>query len=76
MKILKVCFVILQMAVFLLTISCSNSEDSSKKSVLKEKQDKVAEKMTTSIKDPMEKAQMVNKLMDDRNQQIEEGAKE
>jgi hypothetical protein len=60
----------------LLTISCSNSEEPGEKSVLKEKQDNIAEKMTTSIKDPMDKAQKVNELMNERNEQIEEGSKE
>jgi hypothetical protein len=60
----------------LLTISCSNSEDPGEKTVLKEKQDKVAEQMTNSIKDPMDKAQKVDELMNERNEQIEQGSKE
>ncbi|MFT5700289.1 MAG: hypothetical protein ACI8ZB_003161 [Desulforhopalus sp.] len=76
MKILKLWFVITQVAVLSLIISCSSSEDPGEKSVLKEKQDQITEKVTTSIKTPIEKAEMVNELMNERIQQIEEDQNE
>jgi len=73
MKLKGVCLYSLLAAVLLLTISCSNSEDPSEKSVIRETQDKVAQKMTNSIKDPVDKAKMAAELINQHNQKVEEG---
>jgi len=73
MKLQGVCLYILLVAVLLLTISCSNSEDPGEKSVVRETQDKVAEKVTNSIKDPVDKAKMAAELINQHNQKVEEG---
>ena len=73
MKLQSVCFYILLMAVLLITISCSNSEDPSEKSVIRETQDQVAQKLTNSIKDPVDKAKIAAELINQHNQKVEEG---
>lgn len=73
MKILKVCFAISQMAILLMTISCSNSEDSGEKGVVKETQDKIAQDAVNYIKDPLEQAKAASKLANEHARQVEEG---
>lgn len=76
MKILKFSFLISQVAILLLTISCSNSEDSKEKGVVRDTQDKIAEDAVKYIKDPLDQAKTVSKLTDDRVRQIEEAQKQ
>ena len=73
MKLKGVCFYIILVTVLLLTISCSNSEDPGEKGIIRETQDNVAEKVTNSIKDPVDKAKMAAELIDQHNQKVEEG---
>lgn len=73
MKLKGVCLYIILVTVLLLTISCSNSEDPGEKGIIRETQDNVAEKVTNSIKDPVDKAKMAAELIDQHNQKVEEG---
>ena len=70
MKLKGVCLYTLLVAVLLLTISCSNSEEPGEKNVIRETQDKVAQKATNSIKDPVDKAKMAAELI---HQKVDEG---
>jgi hypothetical protein len=72
MKIQKVCFVTSQVAILLLTISCSNSENSTEKDVVKETQDRIAEDAINYIKDPLDQAKTASKLANEHTRQIEE----
>jgi hypothetical protein len=72
MKIPHICFVISQIAILLLAISCSNSEDSNEKGVIKEKQDKIAQEMVDYIQVPLEQAKAASELANEHNRQIEE----
>jgi hypothetical protein len=72
MKMLKICFVISQLFILLLTISCSNSEDSNEKGVLKETQDKIAQDAINNIKVPLDQAKAASKLAKEHNRQIGE----
>lgn len=76
MKILKFSFLISQVAVLLLTISCSNSEDSKEKGVVRETQDKIAKDAVNYIKEPLDQAKAVSKLANDRIRKIEESQKQ
>ncbi|MCP4338815.1 MAG: hypothetical protein GY799_07980 [Desulfobulbaceae bacterium] len=71
MKTLKFCFVISQAFILLLTISCSNSEDSNEKGVIKETQDKIAQDAINNIKDPLDQAKTARKLANEHTRQIE-----
>jgi len=73
MRILKVCYVILSLAVLLLTTSCSDSKEQGEENVIKETQDKVARDMTNSIKDPIDKAKSAGELINKHNHDVEEG---
>jgi len=72
MKILKVSFLISQVAILLLTLSCSNSEDSNEKGVIKETQGKIAQDAVNYIKDPLDQAKAASKLANEHTRQIEE----
>lgn len=76
MKISKVCFVISQLAILLLTFSCSNSEDSNEKGVIKETQDKIAQEAINYIKVPLDQAKVAAELANERTHQIEEAQKQ
>lgn len=76
MKTIKICFIISQAAVLLLTISCSSSEESSEKGAIAKKQDEIAQRAVRSIKDPLERAKAVGELANERTQQIEEAQKQ
>ena len=76
MKILKFSFLISQIAILLLTISCSNSEDSMEKGVVRETQDKIAKDAVNYIKDPLDQAKAVSKLTDEHIRRIEEAEKQ
>ncbi len=75
MKITKVRFVVSQVAILLLTLSCSNSEDSNEKGVIKETQDKIAQEAINYIKVPLDQAKEAGKLANEHNRQIEEALK-
>lgn len=68
----KICFVISLVAILLLTISCSDSENSNEKGVLKETQDKIAQDAINNIKVPLDKAKRASKLANEHNLKIEE----
>jgi len=76
MKILKICFILSQAIVLLLTISCSSSEESNEKGAIEKKQDEIAQSAVSSIKDPLERAKAVGELANERTQQIEEAQKQ
>lgn len=76
MKIPKVCFLNSQVAILLLTLSCSNSEDSKEKGVIKETQDKIAQDAVNYIKDPLDQAKAASKLANEHTRQIEEAQKQ
>ncbi len=56
-------------------LSCSNSEDSNEKSVIKETQDKIAQEAINYIKVPLDQAKEAGKLANEHNRQIEEALK-
>lgn len=76
MKIPKVCFAISQIAILLLTLSCSNSEDPNEKGAIKKTQDKIAQEATSYIKEPINKAKIASELADEHNQQIKDAQKQ
>lgn len=76
MKTLKICFVILQAVVLLLTISCSSSEESNEKGAIEKKQDEIAQDAVNYIKEPLEQVKAVSELANERTQQMEESQKQ
>ncbi len=72
----KFYFTVLQIVALSLTISCSNSEDSEEKNVIKKTTDKIAQGAVESIKKPINKANNVEVLSNDRAREIKEATKQ
>ena len=75
MKISKICFVISQITLLLLIISCSNSEESSEQGVIKETQEKIAQEAVDYIKVPLDQAKAASELANEHTRQLEEALK-
>lgn len=75
MNIIKSSFTLLQVVILLLLMSCSPSDDSKDKGVVEKTQDKIAQDAVAHIKDPLDQAKAVNKIANERVQQIEEAQK-
>ncbi|MFT5729971.1 MAG: hypothetical protein ACI8PB_004144 [Desulforhopalus sp.] len=65
-------FYLLQIIVLSLTVSCSDSEDTSEKRSLKETQDKIAQEAVDYIKVPLDKAKEARELANRHTQQVKE----
>jgi hypothetical protein len=65
-------FYLLQIIVLSLTVSCSDSEDTSEKGSLKETQDKIAQEAVDYIKVPLDKAKEASELANRHTQQVKE----
>ena len=65
-------FYLLQIIVLSLTVSCSDSEDTSDKGSLKETQDKIAQEAVDYIKGPLDKAKEASELTNRHTQQVKE----
>lgn len=76
MNIIKSCITILQVAALSLTISCSNTEESDEKNVIKKTTDKIAHDGVDLIKTPINKAKNVENLSNDRTREFKEAAKQ
>jgi len=75
MNISKFCITILQIAVLSLAVSCSNSEESDEGNVINKTTDKIAHDAVDAIKKPINKAENVQELSNDRSQKIKKAAK-
>jgi hypothetical protein len=76
MNVSKSVITILQIAVLLLTFSCSNSEEPEERNVIKKTTDKIAHDAVGAMKKPINSAGKVQLLSNDRNQEIKEAAKQ
>jgi len=65
-------FYLLQIIVLSLTVSCSDSEDTSDKGSLKETQDKIAQEAVDYIKGPLDKAKEASELANRHTQQVKD----
>ena len=65
-------FYLLQIIVLSLTVSCSDSEETSEKGSLKETQDKIAQEAVDYIKVPLDKAKEASELANRHTQQVKE----
>lgn len=65
-------FYLLQIIVLFLTVSCSDSEDTSEKGSLKETQDKIAQEAVDYIKVPLDKAKEARELANRHTQKVKE----
>ena len=65
-------FYLLQIIVLSLTVSCSDSEDTSEKRSLKETQDKIAQEAADYIKVPLDKAKEASEFANRHTQQVKE----
>ncbi len=63
-------FLISRLAIVQSTKTCSHFNE---KGVIKETQDKIAQKATNNIKDPVDKAKIAAELINEHNQKVEEG---
>lgn len=68
-------FIVLQLVILSLTISCSNSEDPGEKGVIKKTQDKIAQDAVDYIKSPIDQAKAASKLANEHTRQVEEAQK-
>lgn len=67
----RIGFIISQIAVLFLTVSCSSSEDFNETGVIKETQDRIAQEAIDYIKGPINQAKTASKLANEHNRQIE-----
>ncbi len=76
MNVSKSVITILQIAVLLLTFSCSNSEEPEERNGIKKTTDKIAHDAVDAMKKPINSAENVQLLSNDRTQEIKEAAEQ
>ncbi|MBT8360823.1 MAG: hypothetical protein HKP41_05870 [Desulfobacterales bacterium] len=76
MNIRKSCITILQIVALSLTISCSNTEESDEKNVIKKTKNKIAHDAVDMIKTPINKAKNVEDLSNNRTREFKQAAKQ
>ena len=68
--------ILLTVLVLFMLVSCSDSSEKDKQSAIDKTTEKIASEVVSSIKTPIDKAKMAQKLTDDHTRRVEEAAKQ
>ena len=66
--------IVLAALLFFMIVSCSGSDEKDKESVINKTTEKIASEAISSIRTPIEKANLVKKLSEDHARVVEEAA--